>query len=444
MANEVDILIKATDKASRDIDKVNRTLGETTKTSGGLKKAWGDLKTAVPGLTGAISAMVNPLTIASAGIGMMAKFVRDSIGETVEYNKQIRELTQTLGLSADETSRVVQVADDWGISIEEVRAALGIMNKNGLTPSIENLAALADEYVNTTDKSEFAEHAAKLLGRQYETLIPLFAEGGDSLREQAAAIDDSLIATEASIQAARDYELAMDGMGDAVDGLKYRIGNELIPVLTQATETIMLLVNWESAVNDMLEEQDTRISQTTGTYHDYLVERTAGLVIAGRMEQSEADVILRVSQDEDAVRAATAAYGQLSRERIVELVIAGDLTEAEGDLLYAQLLEYGALGDLTSGYEMLTEAQYTAVQSGVRYNEEHDVRIAREQRLREETILTTDAIEGETEATENYSQAMNDLRTSIAGAVGNELDDYLQAQHDVSTAMGEVRDRIDE
>jgi hypothetical protein len=210
MANDVKIIITAVDKASA-------TLKGTTM--------------GVKGMITAIGAISGVAIAAGAAIKKIAD-------DTAAYNKQILDLTQVTGTGAEEMSRIVQVADDFGIEIGQVRTALVMMNKNGMKPSIENLATLADEYVNTTDKTAFAAKAAKLLGRQYTTLIPMLAKGGDALRDQAAAVDDSLIATDASIKAAEDYRMALDNWNDSVQGLSMTIGNYLLPELTRLLDDI--------------------------------------------------------------------------------------------------------------------------------------------------------------------------------------------------------------
>jgi len=57
------------------------------------------------------------------------------------------------------------------------------------------------------------------------------ALGGDGFRDAAAGIDESLIATEDAMAASREYEVAMDDLQDTVTGLKYELGNGLIPIL---------------------------------------------------------------------------------------------------------------------------------------------------------------------------------------------------------------------
>jgi hypothetical protein len=189
-------------------------------------------------LTGFSLGAATALGVVGIGLQKGVKFLKDSVTETVNYNRTVREMTQVLGLSADETSRVIQVADDWGISIEQVRTSLGMMNKNGVQPSIENLAQLADEYVNTSDKTAFAEKAAKLFGRSYQDMIPLLAKGGKALRDQAAAVDDSLIATQEAIDKSREYEVVVDNLNDTWTGFKRTLGNAVLPTLTIVLKTI--------------------------------------------------------------------------------------------------------------------------------------------------------------------------------------------------------------
>lgn len=203
----------------------------TKKTGNAETEAQAGLKGMASGLAGTV---VQALSL-TAALGAAAAVIKSSVNETVSYNKTVREMTLTTGLGAEELSRLIQVGDDWGISVDSMRTAMQMAVKNGFQPSIENLATLADEYVSTTDKTQFAAKAVDIFGRGWTTLIPILAKGGDSLREQAAAVSDLLIATDENIAASREYEVAMDELGDTATGLKMTLGNELIPVLTELT-----------------------------------------------------------------------------------------------------------------------------------------------------------------------------------------------------------------
>ena len=198
----------------------------------------GQLNTTFQNLTGFSLSAAGGVAALGMAVQQSIKFVKDSVKETVAYNKTVREMTQVTGQSADSISRIIQVGDDWGVSMEAVRTSMAFMNKQGIAPSIDNMAKLADEYVNTADKAAFAEKAVKVLGRGYQTLIPLLALGGDGLRKATAAIDDNLIATDESIAASREYEVAVDELTDTWQGFKYTIGNEVIPILSDLFNTL--------------------------------------------------------------------------------------------------------------------------------------------------------------------------------------------------------------
>ena len=192
----------------------------------------------VPALGTAFSLLTNPISLAVAGLGTFVAISKKAIKETVDYNKQVREMMQLTGLSAEETSRLIQVGDDWGLEMGTIRGALELMNKKGITPSIDNLAKIADEYVNATDKSAFMEAATKKYGKSFGDLIPILAKGGNALRDQAKSIKDNMLATDKSIANSRKWEVALDDLGDAVQGLEYTLGNDFIPILVDTIQTL--------------------------------------------------------------------------------------------------------------------------------------------------------------------------------------------------------------
>ena len=193
---------------------------------------------AVSGFKSEIASMAKGLLAVAAPaavFGAISKFAKDGVNEFVAYNKTVRETSEATGMTAEAVSRLIQVGDDWGIQSENITSAMKMMTKNGLQPSIENLAKLADEFVNTTDKTAFAEKAAKLLGRNWSSLIPILKDGGQALRDQTDAVSDGLLATDESIRKARAYEVAMDNLGDMTTELKYLFADQLLPSIIAVT-----------------------------------------------------------------------------------------------------------------------------------------------------------------------------------------------------------------
>lgn len=382
MANEIKIILNAVDNASKTINNVS--------------KSGGKLGDVFKQMTGVSLGAAGGIALVTSALDKGIDFTRKAVTETVDYNKTVREMTQVLGLSADETSRVIQVADDWGISIEEVRGALGMMNKNGVQPSIENLATLADEYVATKDKTAFAEKATKLFGRSYQTLIPILAKGGDALREQAESINENMIATDESIAKSREYEVAVDDLTDAWQGFKYELGDAVLPIITDAID----------AINTMIDISN----QNKAVQEDYNL-----LVEAGAIDQNAYKETM-TSAGRAGLQAGNATVAQ--KEAIDRYNESVEWTILEQEEQNDQLADYWS--------------KVTAAATG--------------------TEVATESIEDMAKASEEaakvlqdeLNQSLDDLNSLVNGKLGPEMEDFNETQADLTQRMSDTQDEIDD
>ena len=208
------IILEASDKATPTLKNFNQGLGEAAKKTDQVMASFKDF--------------TKVLGAGAAAIFTVSRGLDATIGAYVEYGQQVRELSTNLGISTEETSRLIQVSDDFKISIEEVRTAMQMAAKNGFEPSIENLAKLADELQGMDKATDRAARMSKIFGRNWAVLNPLLAEGGDALRENAAAIQENLILTEESVAKTREWELALDEWEDRVEAAKIGVGSFLV------------------------------------------------------------------------------------------------------------------------------------------------------------------------------------------------------------------------
>ena len=223
-----------------------------------------------------------------AGILAAAGAAVDSVKETMEYNKSIRDLAQNLAITTEETSRIIQTADDFTVSQQDVTAALQMAVKNGMAPNIATLAKMADEYNNITDPTERAARLTEVFGRNWMALTPMLKEGGKAIRDAAAAQDASLIVTEENSKATRELEKNLDALNDKVSGLKLSFGNALVPVLNQAADAFTALTTGISETGDATEMKLTgaianavvmfgaesqQVKQLSDMLRDYLITR---------------------------------------------------------------------------------------------------------------------------------------------------------------------------
>src|SRR3990172_5382323 len=209
------IIIEALDKgAARVLDQMNKGLDASIKKTDQIMAGFKDF--------------TKVLGAGAAAIFTVSKGLDATIGSYVQYGQQVRELSTNFGISTEETSRLIQVSDDFKISVEEVRTSLQLAAKNGFEPSVENLAKLADRLQAMESPTERAAELSKIFGRNWAVLNPLLAEGGDAIRDQAAAVENSLILTEDSVAATREWELALDDWEDSIQAAKIGIGSFLV------------------------------------------------------------------------------------------------------------------------------------------------------------------------------------------------------------------------
>jgi len=246
-----------TSKLEAGLAKTKAGLTSTASATGGLKDMMSGLGISLPTLG---------FAALGAGVAAAGKFIMDSVKDVTAYNREVGILSKNLSLSADETARIIQVADDFGISMGSVTTALQFATKNGFAPSVENLAKLADRMATIQDPTQRAAELVKIFGRNWDELTPLLNAGGDAIRSGAAAIEDGLIPTEAAIQKSRELFIAQDKLNDSWTALKNKVGNEVTPALIQAVDA---LNNW----GKILTVQDPiiqKIAASSDTYADAL------------------------------------------------------------------------------------------------------------------------------------------------------------------------------
>lgn len=168
----------------------------------------------------------------AAVAGTAYKVINDSIKTTLDYADSVRRLSEISGQSTEETSRFIQVLDDYKITANDAMVATRALTKEGHAPSIQTLAQLSDQYLKLGSAQEKNEFILKNLGRSGLQWVEILNKGSKTILEQGAAIDKSLILSQKMVDEARKNEVALDNWNDSVQALKISIGNELLPVLT--------------------------------------------------------------------------------------------------------------------------------------------------------------------------------------------------------------------
>jgi len=199
---------------SRDIDKfaartktANQQMAQSTKTA---SMSWTDFRSAY-------STVLDVVRVGQA--------VWQATGqEFVNYAEQVKNLSRNIGASAEETSRLIQVADDVRISVETLNIAMKEAQKDGITMSIEGLARLSNDYLKLAPGVERTQFLLDKFGKSGLEMGKLMERGGDGIRAMSRAINENLIMTEKGIKASEDYQKALDNFKDTLLGIQIAAG----------------------------------------------------------------------------------------------------------------------------------------------------------------------------------------------------------------------------
>lgn len=188
--------------------------------------------------------------------GQFIKFGVDSVRATQEYGKAVRDISAISGTSAEDASRLLQVLDDFEISSQDVTAAVRAMTKEGLTPNMETLAKLSDEYLSINDAQARNEFIIKNLGRAGLQWVHVLQQGGDALREMNDNVNKGLILNDQQVASIEEMRLSLDNLNDTWEMTMLIFGTKVIPIgndlLKIINADVMAITTFDGALKDAI------------------------------------------------------------------------------------------------------------------------------------------------------------------------------------------------
>ena len=322
----------------------------------GVTTTFGRAATATDKLKGAVKNVASGFSefgLAVSGVQKALEYVTQAydatVGATIEYDDAVRKMSQNLQISTEESSKLIQITDDYGLSVEQTSKALELAAKNGFEPSIENLAKMADELNAIKDPNDRAKEAAKIFGRQWADINPILVEGGENILAMSDALDGALIRSEDQVAASRELDLALDNLNDRWQALKIGIGTQVIPVLIEALKNIdeakVSMEDMRQTVED-LNLANATYAQVQSASKDALklysdeIERANNPMVALAYYQTQ--VLINEATDVYASYAGTAAFRTADYNASVS-----DIIPTIDDLYDSQLDVNDAMADFS-------------------------------------------------------------------------------------------------
>lgn len=235
------------DSASAPIDQVSDSLNEfknAADEAGEASKR--SAETSTFSWTEFHSAYSTVLQAVDAG----KRIWEETAGVTVELANNVRNMSYVTGQSAEESSRLIQVLDDYKVSVGDAEKATKKLAGEGLQFNIETLAKLSDEYLSLNTDVERTNFLYEKFGKSGDNFAEIMKKGGDAILEANDAIDENLILTEKQLQQARDLEIAQDELNDKILAYKIALGSEAIP-------TVLEFMDVQERANQIIDEGGT-------------------------------------------------------------------------------------------------------------------------------------------------------------------------------------------
>ena len=263
MANaELYILIKARNKAKAEFDSLNKQVNQL-KGSGssglsGLNAKIGEFGNKFQSATGVSLGFATAAGAAGMAVSGIIKFLKSAVDESVKYATEVDNMARLLGLTTEETSKLIQASDDLFISQETLTSGLQAATRKGIDVSIDGLKKLADEYNALPKGVTRSKFVLDTFGRSGAEMGKLMEQGADGVQKAMDAIDDSLIVTEKSKYDIMNYKRSVDNLNDSWMGFTQNVGRKVIPqldlllrMLTPGTDNVEA---FRKKVNDLNEQ----------------------------------------------------------------------------------------------------------------------------------------------------------------------------------------------
>lgn len=306
------IIEEGSDNAAKGLDDVASELDKVSKKQDNLTDSAQKSEKGFKGLTVGMADLKAGLDIVSNVGGKVIDFLKGAVDDTIKYAAEVRDLSRSIGASAEETSSFIQVADDVGVSVGTIEAAFKAAIKNGIQPNIETLAKLSDEYNAIEDPIQRSQFAMDKFGRAGLDMAKVLEQGGDAIR---AAADDAkalgLTLSEEDVKAAREFEIQMDNMGDKLEAFKMSLAKGVIPKLNEFFDTLQRGIEVGGYLTQgvgSLDEKENELSRSIAQLTILYGENSLGVKVASEAlrEYLQLKQQVGMTEQEHATRTAMA------------------------------------------------------------------------------------------------------------------------------------------
>lgn len=431
-----------TDKAANGLSSLKTKLNDAGTASGKFKVLASEAMNQV---------QAHAAELALAGGAALVTFGVKSVQAFTDGALAAGKFATASGLSTEEASRWVAVADDVGVSGEAMAGAFLKMEravasgKGAWTDYGIEVARGADGQVDATatmlnaieavgriqDPLKRAEVAQSLWGRGFAEVSEVVLGNAGKIEKALGEVSDAQIFDEDEVKKAREFRAAMDELSDALQEIALTAGEFLTPAVTDAAESLADLADGIDKVKSLGGTLPGWVKTAGKAFVEFQLPLANVRDRLGDVGGAAKDVGGWLSIGGDGADEAADKFG------LLEGVVA-DLTNTEN--MFAQTLEdvLTAAGDSAGATENLASKSEGANQAAIDLVASLDVSAAA---LRNQADAAGEAFEGIRDLRDEYAKLRGDLEDRSAFLdVQDEFDNVADAAADAWTAASEGAD----
>lgn len=224
-------------------------------------------------LSGSLITLDSGIGVVTEAMQFAAQAYDAVIGKTMEYAQQVRDLSRTIGASAEETSALIQFADDFQVSYSSLTTGLETAIRKGVSPTIDGLAKLSKQYQSIQNPISQSRFLMETFGRAGADLAPLMAQGEEGIRKMADEVERlGLAMDEETLAKIEAYRQKIDSLGDKWQALTLKAGPPVIDVLSSAADAVLTTTDSVGRLNGALDEHNASMINSAQSYQEYIAE----------------------------------------------------------------------------------------------------------------------------------------------------------------------------
>lgn len=242
-----------------------RAIGKEISNTEGF---WNKLKVGANGAKGALTDFITSGAGAATTAAVLGAGLYKAVDAAADLGQEVGKLSDATGLTTEQASRWLEVADDMGIGADKVAGLIEKMTKNlGAAPEkfkelgieiqyaadgtadMNATMLLAIDRINAiSDPTKKAKAAADLFGKSWADASELVGMSSSEIKKRLDDVADAKVFSKEDVKASREYRDAIANLEDTLGDLAISIGKELVPAITALAKGTKTVTDFGDAV----------------------------------------------------------------------------------------------------------------------------------------------------------------------------------------------------